>query len=198
MCFGSLDFIVTTDGALERIQATPHPDGLDAVNRALRGLQLHLQKDDTLSDPQNRGFDSARLGCQLQLLLGPRSTQEDLCCVVFVFTNVVTQLAEGEPLSPNIMTECTMMAYPFGLKNATVHASHHAASRNAMHPTNDEFVGMADYVSESVFDLMAERSTLGSSSYSSGESHHPSQECYMADTPGGSHGKHYGFPRLPA
>jgi len=59
--FGSLDFIVTIRGALERIQAPLPRNDLGTTTEALRGLQLRSQEDDTLPDEQPRGFDSARL-----------------------------------------------------------------------------------------------------------------------------------------
>jgi hypothetical protein len=54
-----------------------------------------------------------------------------------------------------------------------------------MHPSSadDEFVGMVDYIIESFHDLLAGDSEAVSDSDSSGGSHHPSRECFMADTP---------------
>ena len=72
--FGSLDFIVTTDGGQERIQTPTRPDGLDTAVEVLRGLQLHPREGDNLPDPQQHGFDSVQLERQLQVILGPRST----------------------------------------------------------------------------------------------------------------------------
>jgi hypothetical protein len=48
-------------------------------------------------------------------------------------------------------------------------------------PTNDEFVGMADYVEESIHDLLANDSESISDSTSNQGSYHPSCECFMAD-----------------
>lgn len=45
---------------------------------------------------------------------------------------------------------------------------------------NSEFIGMVDYVPESVHDLLADDSEL-SNCHSSSRSHHPSWECFMAD-----------------
>ena len=50
-------------------------------------------------------------------------------------------------------------------------------------PTNDGFVGMTEYVTESFHDLLARESELPSSSNSSRGSHHPSRECFMMGTP---------------
>ena len=48
-----------------------------------------------------------------------------------------------------------------------------------------EFVGMTEYVTESFHDLLTGESGSPSDSDSSGGSHHPSRECFMAGTPEG-------------
>jgi hypothetical protein len=50
---------------------------------------------------------------------------------------------------------------------------------------NDEFIGMADYFVGSFHDLLASESESISSSVSSEDSHHPSRECFMAETSDG-------------
>jgi hypothetical protein len=52
-------------------------------------------------------------------------------------------------------------------------------------PTDDEFVGVADYVSESFHDLLTGESETISDSDSDRGSHHPSLECFIADSPEG-------------
>ena len=52
-------------------------------------------------------------------------------------------------------------------------------------PTNDEFVGMTEYVMESFHDLLMGESESPSDSDSNRGSHHPSLECFMAGTPKG-------------
>ena len=52
-------------------------------------------------------------------------------------------------------------------------------------PTNDEFMGMTEYVMESFHDLLTRESESPSSSDSSRGSHHPSHECFMMGTPEG-------------
>ena len=52
-------------------------------------------------------------------------------------------------------------------------------------PTNDEFMGMTEYVMESFHDLLAGEAELPYDSDSSKGSHHPSRECFMAGTPEG-------------
>jgi hypothetical protein len=44
--------------------------------------------------------------------------------------------------------------FPFGLHNATGTVGHLTAQRMHPPPTNDEFVEMADYVTESFYDLL--------------------------------------------
>ena len=46
---------------------------------------------------------------------------------------------------------------------------------------NSEFMGMADYASESVYDLLGIGSESLSTSCSRDGSHHPSHECFMAE-----------------
>ncbi|XP_066373176.1 uncharacterized protein [Miscanthus floridulus] len=50
-------------------------------------------------------------------------------------------------------------------------------------PANDEFVGMIAYLEESVRDLLTSDLELNFGSASSEGSHHPSRECFMAETP---------------
>jgi hypothetical protein len=49
-------------------------------------------------------------------------------------------------------------------------------------PTDDEFMGMVDYVSEFFHDLLAGESETIFDSDSSSGSHHPSLECFMVDS----------------
>jgi hypothetical protein len=53
-------------------------------------------------------------------------------------------------------------------------------------PTGIEFVGMTDYISESFHNLFTGQLEAISYSNSSGQSHHPSLECSMADHPEGT------------
>lgn len=72
--------------------------------------------------------------------------------------------------------------------------------------TNDEFVGMADYASESVYDLLETDFEPLSGSPSGDGSHHPSRECFMAEvhdsrtsSTGDAEGRPRGVPvRVPA
>ena len=59
------------------------------------------------------------------------------------------------------------------------------AQRTPPSPTNDEFVGMIEYIMESFHDLLVGESKSPSDSDSSRLSHHPSRECFMAGTPEG-------------
>jgi hypothetical protein len=52
-------------------------------------------------------------------------------------------------------------------------------------PTDNKFVGMADYIVESFHDLLMGDSKMISDSNPSGGSHHPLHKCFMADTPEG-------------
>ena len=50
-------------------------------------------------------------------------------------------------------------------------------------PTDNEFLGMMNYVTESFHDLLAGALEIISDSNSSRGSHHPLRECFMAGTP---------------
>jgi len=56
------------------------------------------------------------------------------------------QLARGKPLSPEYLNRSAPIAFPFGLHNATRTIGHLVAQRMHPSPTNDEFIGMTEYV----------------------------------------------------
>ena len=86
----------------------------------------------------------------------------------------MTQLVEEEPVSPKYFTRDTPTAFSFGLCNAARTVGHLMVQRMYPPPTNDEFVGMADYVMESFHDLlMGDSESIFDSNFSRG-SHHPS------------------------
>ena len=60
------------------------------------------------------------------------------------------------------------------------------AQRTSPSYTNDEFMGMTEYVMESFHDLLAGESELPSNFDSSRGIHHPSRECFMVGTPKGN------------
>jgi hypothetical protein len=97
----------------------------------------------------------------------------------------MTQFARGEPLSLEYLTWNAPRAFLFGLHNSVRAIDYLIAQR--MHPpsADDEFMGMMDYVVESFHDLLTRDSEMISDSDSSGGSHQPSCECFMADTPEG-------------
>ena len=75
VCFGNLDFIVTTEGGLAQVPAAVQPlhsTGLDTIAEAFEELQLHTPKARTLGSDQLLGFDYRRLEHQLGAFLGPR------------------------------------------------------------------------------------------------------------------------------
>ena len=64
VCFGNLDFIVTTEGELARVPVVVQPlhsAGLDAIVEALEELQLHAPEARTPGSDQLLGFDYGRL-----------------------------------------------------------------------------------------------------------------------------------------
>ena len=75
VCFGDLDFIITTEGELAPTPAAVQPHhsaGLDATTKALEELQLHAQEARALGSDQPLGFDYGRLERQLSAFLRPR------------------------------------------------------------------------------------------------------------------------------
>ena len=97
----------------------------------------------------------------------------------------MAQLVGGEPLSLEYLIRSASIAFPFGLRNAAEIDGHLVARRTPLSPTNDEFVGMTEYVTESFHDLLAGESESPSGSDSSRGNHHPSRECFMMGTPEG-------------
>jgi hypothetical protein len=78
------------------------------------------------------------------------------------------------------------MRFPFGLLNAAKDAHRLVVAPFGSSPTHGEFMGMMDYISESFHDLLPRESEAISDSGSSGGSHQPSRECFMARVPEGS------------
>ena len=94
----------------------------------------------------------------------------------------MTQLAGGEPLSLEYLIRSALTALPSGLRNTAKTVGHLVAQRTPPSPTNDEFMGMTEYVAESFHDLLVGESESLSNSDSSRGNHHPSHECFMAGT----------------
>jgi hypothetical protein len=138
--FGSLDFIVTTEGELVRAPAPQPPPttGLDVIVRALKELQLSAPEARAPKHDQLLDFDFGKLEHQLTVYLGPHPSWEDLCALTFFFVNIMTQLAGGEPLSPDVMTQGASMAFPYGLRNAAQIVERHMALHSCPMPANDE------------------------------------------------------------
>ena len=106
MHFGSLDFIVTTEGELAQgpdVVQPLHSADLDAIVEALEELQLHAPEAHAPGNDLLLDFDYGRLERQLDAFLGPRSSREDLRHLTFSLANVMTQLVGGEPLFPEYL-----------------------------------------------------------------------------------------------
>jgi hypothetical protein len=96
--FGSLDFVVTTEGelvqALTRVQS-PSPTGLCTITEALEELQLDALEAHTPGRDQPLSSDFRRLEHQLAVYLGPHPSWKDLRALTFSFVNTVAQLTGG-------------------------------------------------------------------------------------------------------
>ena len=77
-------------------------------------------------------------------------------------------------LSPEHPTWSTPIVLLFGLCNTTATVSHLVAQRMIPPPTNNEFMGVIEHITESIHDLLAEEPGSPSGSNSSGGSQHPS------------------------
>jgi len=186
--FGDLDFIVTAEEELARAPVVIQPlhsAGLNAITKALEELQLHAPEARASGSDQLLGFDYGRIELQLGTFLGPRPSREDLCRLTFLFANIMTQLAGGEPLSLEYLIRSAPTGLPFVLCNAAETVGHLVAQHTPSSPTNDEFMGITKYIMESFYDLLTGESELSSNSDSSRGSHHPSRECFMVGTPKG-------------
>ena len=67
------------------------------------------------------------------------------------------QLAGGEPFSLEYLIRSAPVALPSDLRNAVETAGHLVAQCTPPSPTNNEFVGMTEYIVESFHDLHALR-----------------------------------------
>ena len=101
-----------------------------------------------------------------------RPSREELRCLTFSFANAMMQLVGGEPLSSEHLTRGTPAAFPFGLRNAMGTVGHLVGQRMHPSPTNNEFMGMTEYVTKSFQDLLVGDSESLSDSDSSRGSHH--------------------------
>jgi hypothetical protein len=173
--FGNLDFFITTEGELARAPALvqlPRSTGIDTVVEALEDLQLRTPEVCAPGSDQLLDFDYERLERQLSVFLGTQLSQEDLRSLTFPFANVMMQLTGGEPLSPAYLTRSTPTAFPFRLRNAAGTIGCLTAQRMHPPPTDDEFVGMADYVVEWIHDLLAgDSESISDSDFSEGSDH---------------------------
>jgi hypothetical protein len=111
---------------------------------------------------------------QLTVYLGPHPSRENLRALTFSFINIVMQLVGEEPLSPDVFTQGASMAFPYGLRNAAQVIERHMTRLSSSTPTSDEFVGMAEFFVETIYDRPASDSESIFGSTSSKGSHHPS------------------------
>jgi hypothetical protein len=74
------------------------------IVEALDELRLNAPEARAPGCDQPISFDFGRMEHQLTVYLGPHPSWEDLRALAFSFVNIMTQLANGEPLSPDILT----------------------------------------------------------------------------------------------
>ena len=95
------------------------------------------------------------------------------------------QLFGGEPLSPEYLIWSAPTTLSSSMRNVAKTVGHLMAQHTPPSPTNDEFMEMTKYVTESFHDLLTGESKSPSSYDSNRGSHQPSRECFMAGTPEG-------------
>jgi len=127
-------------------------------------------------------LDHKRLGRQLGVSLGPQQSRKNQCCLAPSSDNDVARPSRKSHLSPERHMRSAPTAFPYGLRNAAATACHLMALRMVQTPANSEFMGVIEHDAESLHKLLIEEPESSSSSGSSMESHHPSRECFMADT----------------
>ena len=113
------------------------------------------------------GLNYGRLERQLGVSLGPQPSREDP-------RHLTLSLKHPARSAPTVLQ--------FGFRNAAATASHLVAQRFNPFSANNEFVGMIESVTESLHGLLVEGPWSDSGSDSSRGSHHPSRECFMAET----------------
>jgi hypothetical protein len=78
------------------------PADVNSITESIVGLCLHANEAHASESTQPHGFDYPRLERQLDAILGPCLSQEDLHRLYFVFANALAQLSERPPLSPEV------------------------------------------------------------------------------------------------
>lgn len=92
----------------------------------------------------------------------------------YCFVIVTTQLTGGEPISPDILTRDTSMTLPFDLHNAVVTVASLMARGHMPTPDDIEFIGIADLVVDSIYDILSSTWSDTLSDFDSDEgNHHP-------------------------
>jgi hypothetical protein len=74
------------------------PANVDSIAESMVGLCLHANEAQASGGTQPHNFDYPRLEHQLDTILGPHPSQEDLHHLYFVFANTLSQLSGGPPL----------------------------------------------------------------------------------------------------
>jgi hypothetical protein len=125
------------------------PANVNSISESMVGLCLHANEARASGGVRPHGFDHLRLERQLDAILGPRPSQEDLHRLRSISANVLSQLL-GEPLlSPEISAAPAQMAWPYGLHNAAKTYSH------LTRPAEDSSAGLPRHHLESLSELLA-------------------------------------------
>ena len=111
VCFGSLDFILTVEGKLERAHTT---------------IQSH----------PSTVLDQKRSGCQLGISLGPQQSRENQRRLALSNDDDMARPSREGHLSLERHVWSVLMAFLFGLCNTVATACHLVALRMVQPPTD--------------------------------------------------------------
>ena len=185
--FSDLHFIVNLEGGLERVHAPVRHDSVidtTPITDSLRGLRLDASEIDTSVRAQCPVSCCGSSERQLGAFLGNQPARDNLRHALLSFADFAVQLSWGEPISANILTKDPPPPGGVHFWAAQV-IQHHATLRMTPDPSDIEFVGVKDYVSESFHDLLDGASESLSDSDSGKACHYLSYRCFVVNTSDG-------------
>jgi hypothetical protein len=157
-CVGDLDS-TSVEGECVLLSPAESPDSptnVDSIAESMAGLCLQANEAQASGGTQPHDFDYPRLERQLDAILGPRPSQEDLRHPYFVFTNTLSQPSGGPPLSSEVSAAPAQLAWPYGLHNTA--RSYSRLTR----PAKDSSAGLPCHHMESLLGLLASTATSSS------------------------------------
>jgi hypothetical protein len=93
------------------------PANINSISESMVGLRLHANEARAFRGVQSHGFNHPRLEHQLDTIVGPRPSLEDLHRLRSISSNALSQLSWEPLLSLGISAAPTQMAWTYGLHN---------------------------------------------------------------------------------